>query len=363
MPPRVCILASQYFAWGKYGGFGSMSRKLATSLAAAGVSVEVIVPRRGAQRPVETVDGVRVSSFDPLRLDEAWRLLRASNAEVFHSQDPTVVTWLAQRAQPHRAHLITCRDPRERSDWWVELRHASWRRRLLTPMNYLTESGLLVRRAVRRADGVYCPAHFLVEKVTRLYRPHAPVAYLPNLVDVPAAPPEKREPPTIAFVARWDRRKRPEIFLDLPRRFPGCRFVAVGVGEDREYDERLRRRHAGVANLEMPGFIDRFGDAGLDALLARSWILVNTAAREGLPLSFLEAAAQGCAILSAVDPDGFASRFGVRVRDDGFAMALARLLAGDPIAKGREAHRHVRESCETSHALRAHLEEYERHAP
>ena len=30
--PHVCILTSQYFNWGKYGGFGSMSRKLAEGL-------------------------------------------------------------------------------------------------------------------------------------------------------------------------------------------------------------------------------------------------------------------------------------------------------------------------------------------
>ena len=362
MPPRVCILASQYFAWGKYGGFGSMSRKLATSLAAAGVQVEVIVPRRGGQRPVEVVDGVTVFSFDPLRLDEAWRLLRASGAEVFHSQDPTVVTWLAQRAQPRRAHLVSCVDPRDQRDWWVEFRYASLRRRLLTPLNYLTESGLLVRRAVQRADAVYCPAHFLVEKVTRLFQPRGGVAYLPYLIDAPPSAPPKHGPPSLAFVARWDRRKRPEVFLDLARRFPSCRFVAVGEGEDRRYDEALRRSHADVANLEMPGFVDRFGGESLSALLARSWILVNTAAREGLPLTFLEAAAQGCAILSAVDPDGFASRFGEHVVGDDFAAALERLLADDPIEKGREAHRYVLADCETSLALKAHLDEYERHA-
>lgn len=363
MRPRICILASQYFAWGKYGGFGSMARKLAESLAAAGFAVEVVVPRRPGQEASRRLGGVDVHSFRPSRPGEAYRLLRRSAADVFHSQDPSLLTWLAERAHPRRAHLVTCRDPRDLRDWWIEFLFASRRRRLWTPFNWLTESSLLVGRAVRAADAVYCPADFLLAKVQRLFRPAAAPRFLPNLIDVPATPPAKSMPPTCVWVARWDRRKRPEKFLELADRFPRLRFVAVGEGEDADYDRALRRRYAGRDNLEMPGFVDRFaGDGRLDATLARAWVHVNTAAREGLPLTFLEAAAQGCAILSAVDPDGFARRFGARAEDGDFGAALERLLADDPLAKGRAAHAHVRSTCETSIALAAHVAEYERHA-
>ena len=49
--------------------------------------------------------------------------------------------------------------------------------------------------------------------------------------------------------------------------------------------------------------------------------------REGLPRSFLEATYFKCAILSRVDPDGFASRFGRRVENDDFVEGLHSLLA------------------------------------
>ena len=67
--------------------------------------------------------------------------------------------------------------------------------------------------------------------------------------------------------------------------------------------QELRRRFGGLPNLEMPGFVDQFAGTGLSDLLGESWILVNTAEREGLPTSFLEAFAHGCAILSRVNPD------------------------------------------------------------
>ncbi|HQR14752.1 MAG TPA: glycosyltransferase family 4 protein [Nitrospira sp.] len=364
--PHVCILTSQYFDWGIYGGFGSMSRKLAESLVRAGHQVSVIVPGRQGQQPTETIGGVEIRSFSPRNVMDACRLIRASHADIFHSQDPTVLTYLAQRIHPRRAHLVTSRDPRELSDWWVEFLYATPMRRLLTPLNYLTESGLLVRQAVRRADAVYCPAHFLKEKVKRLYGLKQLPTLLPNLIDVPAAVPRKSERPTITFVARWDKRKRPWLFLELAAQFPDYRFVAVGKGSasaETGFDAELRQRFRDVSNLEMPGLINRFREPErMHQLLSDTWIFVSTAVREGLPLTFLEAAAYGCPIISRVDPDQFATRFGKQVHDDDYAAAIRSLLAEAPLEKGRAAYHYVRETYETSRALAIHQEQYARFA-
>ena len=361
--PHICILTSQYFYWGKYGGFGSMSRKLSEALARAGYTVSVIVPRRQGQKPVEVMNGVALYSFASFDMVAAIQLMRQVNADIFHSQDPTLLTLLAQKLLPRRAHLITCRDPRDRADWWIEFRLASWRRRALTPFNYLTESSFLIKHAVQRAHGVYCPAHFLKAKIQRMYQPRVAPEFLPNLIDVPPTPPQKSAQPTFTFIARWDRRKRPEQFLELATQFPAYRFIAVGQGEDAAYDAALRAQYQTVSNLEMPGFISRFDEAGrMERILSDTWALVNTAAREGLPLTFLEAAAYGCAIVSAVDPDQFASRFGQEVCGDDFATALRKLMAGAPLEKGRRAHAHVKATYENSMALQAHSAEYQKFA-
>ncbi len=362
----VCILASQYFGWGTFGGFGSMSRKLAEGLVRAGWETEVIVPRRQDQKPEEFINGVRVRSFPVSRPAEAIRLLRSSPARIFHSQDPTILTTLAQTVHPGRVHLVTCRDPRDIHDWLTEFRHATLRRRILTPLHLLTESGPLVSRGVRRADAVYVPAHFLRTKVQRMYGLPDPAGFLPNLIDVPASVPHKPAVPVLTSISRWDRRKRPELFLKLAAEFPSYRFVAVGRGSataEAEYDEQLRERFSGIPNLELPGLINRFTEPEkMKKLLDETWIFVNTAAREGLPLTFLEAAAHGCAILSAVNPDGFAERFGVHVRDDDFSGAVRRLLESSPFDLGVGAHAYVRSTYECAAALNVHIEEYQRHA-
>lgn len=361
-PLHICILTSQYFDWGIYGGFGSMSKKLAESLVLAGHSVTVIVPRRAGQQSVESIQGVTVRSFSPFHLAAASRLIKQVPADIFHSQDPTVLTYLAQKLLPERVHVVTCRDPRGVWDWWTEFRYATPMRRLLTPLNYLTESSFLVKQAVRRADRVFVPAHFLKEKVRRLFRlPELP-GFLPNLIDVPAAIPQKSGSPIMTFVARWDKRKRPWLFLELAKRFPEHRFIAVGKGSasaEEGYDQALRAQFAGVPNLMMTGFIDRFREpARMEQILAETWVFVSTAAREGLPLTFLEAAAHGCAILSSEDPDGFATKFGRRVVEDDFEAALRALLSDSPQERGQAAYRYVRETYECGHALAAHVRAY-----
>src|SRR5262245_52858750 len=159
--PNICLLVSQYFNWGIYGGFGSMTRKLAESLAHSGYPVRVIVPRRKGQRPLELMNGVAVQSFSPSDIAEACRLLRTTPANIFHSQDPTLLTYLAQKLRPDCIHLVTCRDPRDWRDWGIEFQYGTSRRRWLIPFNWLTESSPLVNHAVQRAHGVFCPAHFL----------------------------------------------------------------------------------------------------------------------------------------------------------------------------------------------------------
>jgi glycosyltransferase involved in cell wall biosynthesis len=81
--------------------------------------------------------------------------------------------------------------------------------------------------------------------------------------------------------------------------------------------------------------------------------------REGLPLTFLEAAAYGCPIISRVDPDQFATKFGRQVHDDDYAAAIRSLLSDGPLEKGRAAYEYVRDTYETSKALAAHRQQYE----
>ena len=92
---RICLISVEIFAWGKYGGFGRATRIIGRELAKRGVEVTAVVPRRGGQNPVEELDGMRVLSFKPRDLLSVSRLFRQADADVYHSEEPSLGTYLA----------------------------------------------------------------------------------------------------------------------------------------------------------------------------------------------------------------------------------------------------------------------------
>jgi hypothetical protein len=55
--------------------------------------------------------------------------------------------------------------PCEATDWQIELRNATWSRRLKCPIQKIYEDGFLTHQDVRNADGVFVEAQFLVEQM------------------------------------------------------------------------------------------------------------------------------------------------------------------------------------------------------
>jgi glycosyltransferase involved in cell wall biosynthesis len=354
---RICLVSVEIFAWGKYGGFGRATRLIGRELKRRGVEVYAVVPRRGDQRPAEELDGIRVLGFTPYNLLEAFHLYREIGADIYHSQEPSMGTYLAMKAMPGSKHLVTFRDQRLLKNWWVEFTLPSFNH-LQVISNWLYEDNPFVYRAVRQADGWYAASHLASEQAKLKYRIQRSPEFLPTPVSMPSRV-EKSERPTVCFVSRWDRRKRPERFLELARQIPQVHFIATGEGRDQHWDLRLRKKYKDVPNLEMTGFIDQFDGQGLSNILGKSWVLVNTSVRESLPNSFIEAAAHRCAILSAVDPDGFASRFGRHVEDDQFVQGMADLLENNRWQElGLQAYQYVNETFAIEKSIDQHLHVY-----
>ena len=65
---RVCLVCNQLAAWGKIGGFGSNVRRLGRGLAAVGVDVHAVIPRRTGQSRVEELDGITVHGQSSLEV-------------------------------------------------------------------------------------------------------------------------------------------------------------------------------------------------------------------------------------------------------------------------------------------------------
>jgi len=355
---RVCLTCVELFAWGKYGGFGRATRMLGRELVKQGVEVFAVVPKRAGQKSIEVLDGIKVLAFPQFQPWKALQLYRQCNADIYHSQEASLGSYLALRAAPDRKHLITFRDHKLFRDWLVELKHPS-RNHLRTLLAWIYERNPLVTHAIHRCDRLAVCASHLGDAVMHRYNLRQPLLLLPTPVMVPAQKPKKSSDPSICFLARWDKRKRPELFLTLAKEFPGIRFVAAGGSQNQAWDTVLRRRFGHLPNLEMTGFINQFDTGSLSNLLDESWILVNTSIREGFPTSFLEAMGHRCALLSRVNPDGVTAQFGYHAKSDDFATGLANLLEGDAWReKGEAGYHYVKEKFEIGNVINKHLQAY-----
>jgi glycosyltransferase involved in cell wall biosynthesis len=357
-PLKVCLICVEIFGFGKYGGFGRATRIIGRELGRRGLEIVALVPRRSQQARVEELDGMTVVGFpaaDPLKF---LKLAREIDADVYHSQNVSFATYLATRARPDARHVLTLRDPKSASDWAIEW----WRpsiSRLKVMLNCVYEESLGFNGFVKRLDGVYVAAPHLVQKAVGKFRLASPVGVLPTPIEIPRHDIVKADRPTVVFVGRLDRRKRPEKYLELAGMFPDVNFLAVGKSNDAGWESRLRARFSEQSNLTFEGFVDQFASRRLEQILEKSWVIVNTAAREGISTATLEGLAHQCAVLSKVNSEKEAQNFGYHAERDDFATGLHRLLEdGSWREKGIQGQRWVAENFEIGMSIDRHIEAY-----
>lgn len=355
---KICFICTEIFAWGKYGGFGRVTRTIGSELVKKGLDVFAVVPRRQNQKEIEILDGIKVLSFPVQNPLYSIKLFRESDAHIYHSEEPSFLTYLAQKAMPAKIHLVTSRDPRNFGDWLQELLHPS-KNIFQVISNYVFENSPLVTRSVQKSDKVFYTAKCLKHKVISKYKLKNDIEFLPTPIRVPAEQINKSEMPQVCFISRFDRRKRPEVFLKLAEKFPEVRFIAAGESRDKSYQKYLLSKFSHLKNLEMCGFISQFKDNKFKDILEKSWIFVNTSVREGLPNSILEAMAYKCALLSSVNPESVASNFGIHVNNDDFQTGLRLLLENDNWKSlGAFGQQYVLENYEFNKAIDKHIQIY-----
>lgn len=355
---RICLISVEIFAYGKYGGFGKATRTIGGELVKRGHEVFAVVPRRLDQPAEEVLDGIKVLSYLPKDVMQSGDLYRRINADIYHSCEPSMGTYLAQRHVPDAIHIATIRDPRNLYDWYLEFLYPS-QSKWQVVKNFLYETNFLVRKAVRNNDGVFSPAHFMLPKIKSIYRLSKSPEFLPTPVKIPASV-QKSKTPMVLMMSRLDPRKRPEMFLSLAEKFPEVQFHIAGKSRVPSYERMLKVKFP-QPNITFHGFIDQFRNPLHTSLFEQSWILINPAVREGLPNSYLEAASHRCAILSYVNPDQFASAFGYHAAENDFEKGLRYLLDDDNwIVKANKGYEYVQTHFEMSNAMHQHEAVYTR---
>ncbi|MBE9538146.1 MAG: glycosyltransferase family 4 protein [Proteobacteria bacterium] len=357
---RVCLICTEFFGWGSNGGFGYATRVIGRELARRGVEVFAVVPQPSTDDRSEIeLDGVSIIGIPRTKPFSAAAIYKSIDADIYHSQQPSLASWVAKRSKPGKLHVSTLRDPRSSRDWLQEFRYPT-HSKIQVLKTWVYYENILARAAIRSMDALYVPAFYLARKSQGLYSLKSLPQFMPTPVEVPEKV-SKAEKPTVCFVGRWDRVKRPEIFFDLANQFPNVQFIAIGRAHNPFYEAELRARYSGQSNLNLVGYIDQFSSNELTAYLEKSWVLVNTSAKEALPNTFVEACANRCAILSALDPDNFASRFGYKVSDDNYAAGLEHLFSQDRWRSlGELGYQYVLQNNSLEVATDKYINEYER---
>ncbi|RJP44152.1 MAG: hypothetical protein C4548_06225 [Desulfobacteraceae bacterium] len=358
---KVCFSCVEFFAWGKYGGFGRASRKVCLELVKRGIEVFAVVPRQQGQKEFEKIDGITVISFPKYMPWKAFAIYKKIDADIYHASEPSLSTYFAIKAMPHKKHIINFQDARNLSDWKIEFERPSVNK-LQVFSNFIYEHNFLVTIAVRKAHGVFSQSDSQIEKIKSMYGLNR-VLPLHNPVDIPQKQIRKAKNPTVGWMNRWDRRKRPELFLDLAARFPDVGFIAAGESKHKGWDAYLRNKYGGVKNLEMVGHVDQFKNPEMHSkILEKCWIMVNTATREAMPTnSFIESAAHKCALLAGLDyRDGFAENFGYCAIDGDFEKGLRWLLENNRWRElGEKGYAHVNAGYRTEMLIDRHIQIYE----
>jgi glycosyltransferase involved in cell wall biosynthesis len=364
---KVTLVSIEYFHWGIFGGFGAFTRKLATELVKRGVDVEVFVSRSSKLQSFGQVDWfekVKVITMPRIR-DKLSSKLYDNYSDVVHEQYNPLDSFFAFRANSDAAKIVTIQDLRtyqERKRLNSVIKENSihfgfpigWKQ-LLQKFTLGVES-----RNLHTVDAVACQANLLKPKIKSELWYQGQVFYLPNFVDVPTGPFNKTGVPSVLWLGRLDPVKNPLLMFQTAKLIPDVNFYVLGKPTTPSM-EHLVSVFKDVPNLHFLGHQE--GNVK-EELLSKSWILINTSYYECLPVSFLEALAHKCCLLSTQNPDGYTLKFGCYspnffVKD--LVFRLKYLLKNDLWqVKAEQGYNHVKAVHETNLCVQQHLDLYRR---
>ena len=366
---KICYVSPEVFGWGVHGGFGYITRTLSRELTNRGFDVSVVTQRRSGQGLVEDLDGVTIIGFNSFsRVNYPFNSILAkcfsqssyikAQADIYHSQEASYNTLIAQSACPTKKHIITFQDPYDEEEWrriaTVDPRYTL---NLRNKIRIKVERSILTK-ACKKADGLFTQAYFLSARAKGLFKLQKDPEFLPNPIPIPRELSGKRDDPTVCFLARWDPQKRVEIFFELAIKNPEIQFIAMGHSHSYELDRLLRRKYCKIPNLVLTGFVS---EKEKSRILGESWALVNTSIREALPVSFLEALAHKTPIISGENPDNLTRYHGYHVVSDDYDSALRKMIE-DPnrARKGEDGRKLVKEVYSLDKVVDRHIDVYER---
>ena len=318
---RICFVMPFHIMEMRGGGAEVQAWLLAKELARRGYDIHYVAQSvRGKAGATERVDGVTLRWL-PYREHLRWvqsgqwyRALKAIDPDLViqrMTSETTGVIGLYARRHKKAFSWICTGDAIPRR--WLHLKRQVEANRAKAPgaMKSLVFLADAAVRDVMRQLGMRCLTHAFTQNETQ--RRDLKAAFGLDSVRLPSGHERplgisdaeaRRREAIVLWAGTLGKKKRPELFGELARRFEGApvRFVMAGGHADAAYRERV------VASL--PRNVEWLGPIPFEETLSwcdRAAALVNTSppGDEGFPNTFIQAWLRGVPVLTmGVDPDG-----------------------------------------------------------
>lgn len=140
------------------------------------------------------------------------------------------------------------------------------------------------------------------ETLLRKYKCDSAIIY--NGFEIEKGIQKKEKRNYILWVARCDKWKQPEIFIELAIKNPNLQFCMIcPKSNDENYYEIVKNKALKVKNLQ---FIEFVPYNEIDMYFKKSYLFINTSLYEGFPQTFIQATMNAVPIISLqVNPEDF----------------------------------------------------------
>lgn len=306
--PEVCFVSQNIYhlliqdaRLMKMGGAELQQLLMAKELARRGYKISMITQKNGREKIGENVpfrviytfnasEGIPGIRFFYPRLFKIWKALRNSDADIYYVRGGGfIVAVVVAYAKLNHKKVVFC--GADDTDFDPE--------KVQLP---IYRDKILYFWGMKRCDEIVVQNETQQKLLWENYKREGRLIhngfYKTNQNSV-----EKRE---ILWVAKIRKKKNPQLFVELAKKFPHEKFVMIGGRASRnsfnqpDLYEHVSEEAEEIPNLEFKGFLP-FEET--DKQFTSAKLFINTSAHEGFPNTFLQAWSRGIPVISFVDPD------------------------------------------------------------
>ena len=324
---KVAVLVDEYFGQWRtaFGGFGFLAKEvIGKYLPSKDIQVDVILGRQknnpffASKRVIDNIDVYRLPRND--YLFQRW--INKSDYDCFLGIEVCYDMVLKWDKKPHRKFVLWIQDPRPQWAW-----DKISQMQIVKEHNYYNEAAYKkVGEWNKKGKCKFITqGRTLVPLAYEVYGvpQDTESTFVPNPIsfDQSSEFDISKKKKQVVFLGRLESQKRAWLFCEVAKLMPEYEFFVVGKFHRKMEENKAALSEYTDSKVKNLHFIGHLESEKKDAILKESRVLLNTSIWEGIPISWLEALAYGCTLVSCFEREELVERFGTycgEIEGDGF---------------------------------------------